>query len=309
VVLVLAGAGVGIAFALLTGSSAGLPLVTPPVKAAAPAAFLRSSFGTLSLDYTQIDDRFFPSGGGPTAIFQLLESVDDRLYTINNSTRRNTCLTATPVHYSMSVFTQTVDFYFQCYSMWSDNSGFIMFGVNGNTTYLYTYGGAGSTAFTIQSLGNDYSKVTGWLAVGAESGGTCNGSYGAIQIFANNDPAQQQFEVSCAGSGMGFCGANVVANKTTLYAIGSADMGSTCVATDTLCANATDLSVAESDCTILQNDRALPAMGRMANADKGWGASDYPGGTADQIIMSCDSSDSAHFGPTSVLAGTTQFEF
>ena len=64
-----------------TPPAAALPLVTPPVRAAAPIGLQpgqhRAKYRPRDLSAGDIQSRFF--GAGPTDIFNILQSIDDRL--------------------------------------------------------------------------------------------------------------------------------------------------------------------------------------------------------------------------------------
>ena len=91
-------------------------------------------------------------------------------------------------------------------------------------------------------------------------------------------------------------------------------MGS-CAPTGTLCVAASDLSTSGTCGDALSTFELAPlgratstgpnAGGPGAEAGSGatWGASDYPGGTADTVHLDGTSTDSLHFGPTKPTQG------
>lgn len=113
---------------------AGLPIVTPIVKAAAPSglkpagtSFFKQFRQFLPKDillsramatgsFTDLADRFF-TGTGPSDLFTtLLPQVDGIINSMNSTTLSGACLTQTPVAYSITPFGQTVQMVAQCYS-------------------------------------------------------------------------------------------------------------------------------------------------------------------------------------------------
>jgi len=166
--------------------------------------------------------------------------------------------------------------------------------------------------------------VHAWSSIGLTNATNCGNmtgfddcSYGVIELSA--DPSTQTFEMSVAGIGFGYCGAQIKSDGSVVFGAGSIDMGTTCDATGTLCIEASDLSTpATCDASIMSF--ALPAFGRVASTgpnaggpgaphDAGatWGPSAYPGGSADTIVLDGTSTDSLRFGPTAPSAGVTSF--
>ena len=89
--------------------------------------------------------------------------------------------------------------------------------------------------------------------------------------------------------------------KTHVKTLGynSADIGSTCSATDTLCVLATDATTAGT-CGSSLSTFSLTPLGRKGGtgiSQANWGASDYPGSTLNTITLSGASGDSLYFGP------------
>ena len=283
-----------------TNNPADLPLITPPVRAATPAGLggmTRARLaapvdGTLSAD--DIRDRFFMPG--PTEVFQILQSVDDRIGEVNGATGAHACLDQTPVPYTLSVFGETVAFQAQCYRTFDESSGppgFMQFGSDADgTTYLYVTGGA--TRLAARVAGD---TVDLWYGVGYTNAMCGNGafdgcSYGVTQIEAQ--PASRAFEMAVAGIGVGYCGVQLRSDGTLMYGEGSTDMGATCDDVASLCANASDLSTATACAGV--STFVLPPLGREAGSGShAFGASLYP--ATPTIVLDGTSTDSLGFGP------------
>lgn len=166
--------------------------------------------------------------------------------------------------------------------------------------------------------------VHAWSGIGFTNATSCGDmsgfddcSYGVIELSA--DPGSQTFEMSVAGIGFGYCGAQIKSNGSVVYGAGSIDMGTTCDAIGTLCIEASDLSTAGT-CDASVMSFALPALGRVTSMgpnaagpgnprDAGavWAASAYPGGSGDTIVLDGTNTDSLRFGPTAPSAGVTAF--
>src|SRR5204863_8416590 len=78
-----------------SGSSADLPLISPPVRSATPAGLKTAARRTgAALDATlrpeDVRERFF-SGSGPTDLMTILASIDDRLDEVNTADRHPAC--------------------------------------------------------------------------------------------------------------------------------------------------------------------------------------------------------------------------
>jgi hypothetical protein len=182
---------------------------------------------------------------------------------------------------------------------------------------------------SVGSAGGAY-VVKAWSGVGYLNAGGCGNksgfddcSYGVIEIQA--DSSQRTFEMAVAGIGFGYCGAQLKSDGTTVYGIGSPDMGTTCAAADTFCVAASDVTTA-GVCDPSIMTFALPALGRMsstgpnaggpgpgpgpgvdAGSSAAWAASQYPGGPANRIVLDGTTSDSLYFGPTSPTPGAGAF--
>ena len=273
-----------------------------------------------ALDPTDFKNRFFSAG--PTYIFGILSSIDDRISGYNSSTSTSACLSQDPVQYTVTPFGQTVTMYAQCYQQigggFTGDPGLIQWGVKDSIFYLYSAIGAGWTAAIATPIGvtGQYS-IQAWSSVGVGNGavgttGACSTSwdscsYGVIQISAN--PVTSNFEMSVAGMGFGYCGAQYNSDGVNIYGTGSTDMGATCNTTDTICVLASDASTAAT-CTGPEQSFSLPALGRLAEsgvAQANWGASGYPGGGGNTITLNGTSGDDVHFGPIVPTVGVGQY--
>jgi len=147
---------------------------------------------------------------------------------------------------------------------------------------------------TLDSNGNT-TQVDVWYSVGLIN---LNGSHAVTQIRAIPG-ATPTFEMSVAGAGVGYCGAQLKSDNSVVKIVGSTDMGTSCGVTDFVCCNASDVT-AVTNCTASVNTFALPALGRLAYTNAGGqlqGASDYPG-AGDQVHLAANGQDDTIFGPT-----------
>jgi hypothetical protein len=167
-------------------------------------------------------------------------------------------------------------------------------------------GGAGSGAYTVEA----------WLSVGTLNQATsCGGnaywdgcSYGVIHLRAN--PVAHSFEMTVAGVGFGYCGAQLASDGADIYAAGSSDQGSTCGAVDTVCLDAADAS-SPGTCGAALSTFALGGLGRKAvtGTNGAWAASAYPADAAGSgnLLLDGSSGDAAHFGPSAPTPGVGSF--
>jgi hypothetical protein len=300
-------------------SSANMPLVTPPVRTATPEALesgtggslktvaktsTKTMVGALNLDTPDIKDRFFTEG--PTSIFTLLTSLDNLITDANRPTS-SSCLTQTPVAYTITPYGQTVTMYAQCYlsvhAPTASDPGFIQFGVQNGLTYIYSASGAERTAAIVTPLMNGEYQVQSWIGLGYSNPAPWDAmSYGVMQLSANSETLA--FELSVAGSGFGYCGLQMISDGTNIFTEGSVDMGTTCNASGTLCVLASD-GTTTGDCSGLSF--TLPALGRKAvtagtnGAASDHGASGYP--STPNITLTGASGDDLYFGPLTPTSG------
>lgn len=321
----------------LARREAKLPLVLPHVRAATPEVLDAPSGGTpkaIGLTTEDIRSRFFIPG--PSSLYRILTELDARISEINMRSGDTVpvCRTQAPVAYEVHPFGRSVPFYAQCYVRMPSASSepfFFQFGEKDGVFYLYIVDGvehvaarltrvvAGeSDAATISGgadSGTDAFKVDAWIGLGY-SNGTAKGcgamrgfdgcSYGVIEL--HTDESRRAFELSVAGIGFGFCGAQLKSDGLTLYAIGSLDMGSSCTESGTLCVAASDISTATS-CSGALTSFSTQSLGRKATSGMtgSIGASGYPGGTNNQVVLNGTDSDSLRFGPSDVTAGVSAF--
>ncbi len=154
--------------------------------------------------------------------------------------------------------------------------------------------------------------VEAWIAIGANnasSGMTCGHisawddcSYGVIHLFANSQTSM--FEMAVAGVGFGYCGAQFDSDGTTVYGIGSPDMGTTCNGPYTACVAASDIST-PATCGASLTTFSIPALGRASTSGPNTtdGASLYPSDGGGSILLNGTPSDSMNFGPTTPTPG------
>ena len=294
------------------GTSASLPLIVPPVRAATPAGFDGATARVMAdveamLSATDFRDRFFDPAGGPTNVFQILTSIDNRLDEVNHDPGRP-CLDQETMVYTLSPFGQVVPFAAQCYRTFDAGSGppaFMQFGQHDGETDVFVTGGASRVAARIAAD----SQVDAWYGVGytndmCGTDGTFDGcSYAVTQIHA--DPTTHAFEMAVAGIGVGFCGIQIRSDGTSIYGRGSADMGMTCAEPASLCVSAADLTMPGA-CDAISTF-TLPALGREAGAGAHeFGASSYP--DMPNIVLDGTPTDSLGFGPTAPTPGVGDFD-
>jgi hypothetical protein len=214
-----------------------LPLVTPPVRAATPKALRDVADAapglSLTLPAADFKSRFF--GSGPTSIFAILESIDERLsgYNARSAGTAFDCLQQEPVAYIMAPLGQEVTFYAQCYELLSDagdaDPKLIQFGQKDGKTYLYMAVGQRRAAVIATPVaGGDAYQVQAWLGVGYLNDATCGTSgtfdgcsYGLIELEA--DASRASFEMAVAGIGFGYCGAQLRSDGQAVFGEGSLD--------------------------------------------------------------------------------------
>jgi hypothetical protein len=283
---------------------------------------------------SDLQSRFFM--GGPTDVFGILDAVDAIIGQINSASLTSTsaCLTQPPVAYTLTQFAADTTFYAQCYFA-SPTPGFTQFGTKNGSIYVYTTpesGGPEQVAAVVTPIAGSASadggaplySVQAWVGIGyanaslpvaCAAGGIVafdDCSYGVIEITANEQTSS--FELTAAGLGFGVCGAQLKSDGTNIYAIGSNDM-ETCGAAQTVCASAAALATPGS-CAGSVTSFALTPLGREQttgpnaagpgnppNPSAFDGASGYPGGAADTIVLNGTTSDSLHFGPAEPTPG------
>lgn len=301
-----------------------LPYVTPPVAAAAPTVFIvsistqaKGKFATLakrfsvqSLSGQTVIDRFFNPSGGPSNLFGILKDVDGRVQGINS--RRDqfaACMASTPKNYTLETWGLNTTFYAQCSEAWqgqqgqTTTAGFDQWGVKGSDFYMFESGGETHVAAILYNFnatgGPDLVHV--WYSVGCINR---NGSHGVVEILAR--PKQGIFEMTAAGGGLGFCGAQIKSNNSTMNITGSEDSG-TCSSPETICTSAQDITQSAT-CTGEVNHFQLRPIGRMPYDITGTGChlqggchsgpSKYPPGINGNVYLSGTGLDSTFFGPS-----------
>ena len=310
-----------------------VPLVLPHVRAATPEV-LDGPAGSVSkaigLSTDDIRNRFFIPG--PSSLYRILTELDARITEINMRSGDTVpvCRMQAPVSYEVHPSGRSVPFYAQCYVRIPSTSAepsFLQFGEKDGVFYLYIADGVehvaarltrvmagdsdASTSASSSDGGADAFKVDAWIGLGYSNGsatgcGAMHGfdgcSYGVIEL--HTDESRRAFELSVAGIGFGFCGAQLKSDGLSLYAIGSIDMGSSCTEPRTLCVAASDMSTS-ANCTSALTTFSTQSLGRKATSGftGSIGASGYPGATNNQVVLDGTSSDSLRFGPSDVTSG------
>ena len=289
-----------------TGSSNMLggrsfPLVTPPVKAAAPLALRGGSFAQTggfvatdapTISATDVKSRFFDAG--PTNVYGILGAIDQRISELANGGATHPCLDQEPVAFTVTPFGHSVTMYAQCYELMGGSAGdpgLVQFGQKDGITYYYAAMGPAWTAAVLTptthatsgDAGADASAdggddagadaaatsytVHAWSGVGYNNATSCGdkSAYDGCSYGAielQADPSTHTFEIAVAGIGFGYCGAQLQSDGTSVFATGSIDMG-TCTSVGTVCVAASDLTSAGT-CDGLENF-AIPPMGRTSS--------------------------------------------
>jgi hypothetical protein len=293
-----------------------LPLIKPPVERATPEGFLSAAaIAPHLLDSADIKGRFFTEG--PTSIFRILDEIDGRVTGINgrNADGTHACNSQEPVEYTITPWGQSVTMYARCFETFGDGGadGFIQWAQADGVTWLYSQVGSGQLAFiTTEADETDEYQVQAWLTVGDSTAEEWDGgSYGVIQLQA--DSAAVALELAVAGMGFGYCGAQLRSDGTIVYAEGSLDMSATCLAIDTLCVAADDVTT-PATCEEPLTTWEIDSLGREAAPSSGiasepakpetWGASTYPA-SGPNVTLDGSDTDDMHFGPTEPTAGVT----
>jgi hypothetical protein len=314
-----------------TSDNDTIPLITPPVEAAAPEGLTQPSGGSsrrlLSL-YTGSDirDRFFSPTGGPTNLFDILSDVDGRLQGLNQRIDVFATCFRKPeylVPYHIMDANQTnITLYAQCAEEMTDAegvvNGFALFARYDNTVDLYVYIGDATVAarvlldatLTNQSLptGNlttDILSVRVWYGVGVRNR---NGSHALALVYA--EPSARVFEMSTGGRGIGFCGLHLQANTSDtqgmVWTQGSPELGSGCDDTFIVCTTLEDLTQTVN-CSEAEPLWFLPHVGRQAfnDTELELGASSFPGGEENRMRLTFDDTEDmvTRMGPIVVPEG------
>ncbi len=289
----------------------GLPAIEPPVRSTAPADLGAPTASTASTvprprlssisPETMRDTLFKP---GPVNVFTILANVDMRVREMDSRADQFPCLNGTSyANYTLSVWgDDPVVLRAQCYDVWATGS-FILVSVNRDSTmHLYDKGGEVAVAALVSMnlTTRNVTRVEVWYAVGLS---TQDGSAGVAHIVAL--PNATRFEMAVAGHGVGFCGAQIVSDGTTVRLTGSEDLGFSCAPTDTICVSAANVSV-PVNCTESVSSFTLRALGRQSFVNANGttlDASHYPGGANNTVVLRADGNDTSLFGPLTLPAG------
>jgi hypothetical protein len=273
-----------------SSSSLVLPLVTPPIEESAPSGLLvdtpsqkrrhqvlderlkrtYTSRRLLSFTSTDVRDRFFRELGGPTNLWDLLAEVDSRIQGVNQRIEQFTCFETAPrVPYNLTLWLgRNVTLYAQCIDRFTNPNGtanselFGLYSLTNQSMELYMSMGETMLAaqVTLDATNLTTANVTHvrlWYSVGLSN---VNGSHAVVEILA--DVRARVFEMSAAGVGIGFCGARLHSQGSTLTAYGSAEAGACqCASVATVCSQSSDVSVAVN-CSETLPTFQLDALGR-----------------------------------------------
>jgi hypothetical protein len=244
---------------------------------------------------------FSPS---PANVYTILGNVDMRIKEMNMRADQFPCINGTTyVNYTLSTWgDDPVVLRAQCAERWIPH-GFILVSLNADSTmHLYDRSQEVAVAalVTMNMTNSTVEKVEVWYSVGLSSR---NGSAGVVHIVAQ--PNATRFELAVAGRGMGYCGAQMISDGTTVRLTGSEDLGYTCVSTDTVCVSAANISVVVN-CTEGVSKFALRPLGRQSYVDASnttLDASYYPGGANNTVVLRADGNDTSLFGPSVIPTG------
>jgi len=274
-----------------------LPRITPIVRAALPPGLGGTAPQGVApiLNTSDIKGRFF-EGNGPTDIFRILMGVDGLIDDINQ--RTGDCMTQTPVAYTVEAWGQTLTVYAQClldmHAPEGSPPSFTQFGKAPDGTTWINVAIAGSSLLaqlTPSTTATGEYAVHTWLTIPVNTldcSTSTRGSYGVVEIIADESTAA--FEMAVAGTGFGYCGAQLKSDGTSVYIKGSPDSGSNCGAIDSTCGAASDVSM-PATCGTSTTDFALTPLGRIAVSSCNVGGSQYPasGNTVDVSGTATDS--------------------
>jgi hypothetical protein len=282
-----------------------LALIGQTVKESAPAGFKRAMKPALAS--STFKTTFFEPG--PTSIFRILDGLDDRINGYNDRSLEEykPCTEQEPVAYTVSALGETITMYAQCYEEIGPNQ-FAQVGTKDGVTYVYIFINNPVVAIATPDSTNPRKHNShAYISLGGPDcpTGTWYGcSYGTIHVQGNS--ATLAFEMTTAGLGFQYCGAQLRSDGTNVYGAGSLDGGATCMDTDTLCVQAGDVTT-PGTCDASLKMFALPSLGRMAGTagPNPFAASKYP--ASPTIKLDGSATDSVHFGPTSPTPGVGNF--
>lgn len=211
-------------------------------------------------------------------------------------------------------------FYASCVESMDSGESFVLFGIKDNVTYIYSKIGDGRVAAIATppadggngnaTLAAVHSTVHVWYSVGTIN--RC-GSFAVVEILAANGV----MELTAAGKGVGFCGAQFRSDGIKVNVTGSNDATSSCEAIDSVCIFANDTQLTTS-CTAAQSTFTLPAAGRKsatwttcpsdAPVSTTFPASAYPGGSLNTVdISEAGETASIYFGLDGLTAGVMSY--
>lgn len=314
-----------------------LPAITPPMKKALPPAFGGTStrsartysnlvFGLgelpgrasrTALPVATFNSRFFSAG--PTDVLTILPNIDKTIASINTQTAKSTqaCVTQDPVAYTFTAPDgTTVNMKGQCYEV-NQTDQFTQWAIDSDNVFYLMSGGKRSAlvaslaaiATPVSGSTTDYT-VHVWFSVG-NNNATADaswdaGSYTVAELIGNS--ATGKFEMTAAGMGIGFAGAQFKSDGTTIFGVGSEDMASSTSTQETVCVTAADFTVTAPTCTVSATDFTLTPIGRKSGtgvAQTTWAASHYP--TVPNLTLDGTATDATNFALITPTTGVNQF--
>lgn len=309
-----------------SGKGFGIPEVEPPVEAATPSALADAARAALynrvhsipyrditpmvspEFDMSNFQDRLF--GVGPTVIFEILASIDDRIAEINTRSADSSsdCLTQDPVAYTVTPFglnEESFDMNLQCYDDLSDAgdaTNYLMFGKKDDSFSLLEAVGAAYKAIQVTPVTGETDKfeVLAYMGVGYTNTPTWyDMSYAALSLKANS--ATNSVEIAFAGVGVGFCGVHLKSDGSKIYVSASQEGAGVSCDNDvvTACLDASDLSDTTGCDDIDDDNFELTSIGRMVtDADHHSLEAALLPAAGGNVLLDGTDSDAIHFFPT-----------
>jgi len=295
-----------------------LPLmlkVTPASLHDSPHAAAKMKLQASPLDLEAVRDRFFNAMGGPTNMWNIVQGVNDRFLGYSPALSKNNCTSLTPVAYDLGFPGEDVTMYASCYE--GEGGNYRMFGIHGNYTYFIEHASEGPVAAKVRIGPNNLAvEVDIWYGVGLGMNRT--GSYAVARI--KGDLELNKFEMTTGGWGIGFAGATISTDGSTINVTGCQDNSQE---VQTVCSSAANISQV-AECSEESNTFMLTPLGRQVatqpsscaeahqpsdcNTNSIQGdvipASGYPGGDENVVDVTGTLDDSVHFGPRTAVAGT-----
>ena len=252
-----------------------------------------------------VQERMFTGQAGNT-IPNALATFDARLQEINQRAigfgeNPAACLSATPVDASISLPNGTTfAMKLQCHDEFND-SGFMIFGRNGDTWYLYERVGALIAAVSVAPSGTG-KRFDAFFSMTGDDGVTAS-----IMELKSDQTAQTVAASAVSGT---ICGIRMAADASQVHISGSVEPHD---GTSNSCAEETTIAVSAADMAteVTYDATRLSGVTAMARAAEG-SREAHPAGGSVLLIKGATAAASAldsNFGPEAVgELGTTKFQ-